>query len=129
MAYTTVVTSDLDRAKQIYLGAFGGRLLYEGESALTGTLNAYVGLGECVIELARPTRKGTFASADLEANGEMHHAVTFKVSDLDKAQAYVASKGLRSTATDGETTLYDPATTKGALFRLTTWSVPNDPRD
>jgi catechol 2,3-dioxygenase-like lactoylglutathione lyase family enzyme len=124
LAYATAVTSDLERAKHIYVDVFGGKLLHELESPLTGTSNAYVALGETVIELAMPTRQGTYASDDLERNGEMHHAVTFKVTDLEQADKYLATKGVKSVARDEQTILYDPDTTMGAFFRLTTWSVP-----
>ena len=128
LAYTTVMAKDLDRAKHIYLDVLGGTLLHENESALTGTRNAYVALGEVVIELATPIREGTFASVDLADNGEVHHAVAFKVADLDQAEKYLTSKGLSVSQRDDETLLFDPATTHGALFRFTTRSVPNDPR-
>ncbi len=129
LAYATAITSDLDRAMHIYVDVFGGELLYEAESTLTGTSNAYVAIGETVIELAMPTSNGTYASDDLERNGEMHHAVTFKVTDLEQADEFLATKGVKSVARDEQTVMYDPDTTKGAFFRLTTWSVPNDPRD
>jgi hypothetical protein len=129
LAYATAITSDLERAKHIYVDVFGGELLHVTDSTLTGTSSAYVALGETVIELAMPTIKGTYASDDLERNGEMHHALTFKVSDLEKANKYLATKGVKSVARDDQTVLYDPETTMGAFFRLTTWSVPNDPRD
>ncbi len=104
-------------------------MLHEDESALTGTRNSYVALGEVVIELAQPTADDTYASRDLAANGEIHHAAAFKVADLDAAEKYLTSKGLRVSHRDDETLLFDPETTYGALYRFTSASIPNDPRD
>jgi len=129
LSYTTSVTRDLDRAKHIYVDVLGGTLLHENESELTGTENAYVALGETIVELARPTQQDTYASRDLEANGEIHHAAAWKVADLAQAEKYLTSKGLRVTHRDDQTILIDPETTHGALFRFTSWSVPDDPRD
>ena len=129
LAYTTVLTRDLDRAKHVYTDILGGTLLYESASDLTGTANSYVLMGEgTVVELATPTRDGTIASDDQAANGEIHHAAAFKVVDLDRAEKYLTSKGIKVVGRDGTTLLTDPATTHGVPFRWTTWSVPGDPR-
>jgi hypothetical protein len=128
LAYTTAITKDLERAKRIYVDELGGTLLHENESELTGTRNAYVALGETVIELALPTVADSFAGRDLAANGEIHHAAAWKVADLGQAEKYLVSKGLQVSYRDDETLLFDPETTHGAYFRFTTWSVPNDPR-
>lgn len=119
LAYTTIVVPDLDDATNLYVGGFGGALLETNESDLTGTRNAYVRLGECVVELAQPTADDTFAARDLENNGGIHHAAAFKVRDLDAAERYLVSKGVVTAHRDAETILCDPATTHGALFRFT----------
>lgn len=127
LAYTTVLTKDLDRARHIYVDVLGGTLLHEGDSTLTGTSDIHVLLGDTVVQLSKPVANGTLASADMEANGEIHHAAAFKVSDLDKAEAYLSSKGVKTLVRDEDTILSDPKTTHGALFRWTTWDVPGGP--
>ena len=64
----------------------------------------------------------------MAANGEIHHAAAFKVVDLDQAEKYLTSKGIKASSRDDTTLLTDPATTHGVPFRWTTWSVPGDPR-
>jgi catechol 2,3-dioxygenase-like lactoylglutathione lyase family enzyme len=124
LGYTTVLTRDLDRARHVYVDVLGGTLLLENTSELTGTANVYVQLGEVVIELARPVRYDTIAAADQAANGEIHHAATFQVADLDQAEQYLTAKGVKTADRDAETLIIDPATSHGAVFRFTTWSVP-----
>jgi catechol 2,3-dioxygenase-like lactoylglutathione lyase family enzyme len=129
LAYTTVLTRDLDRAKHLYTGVLGGTLLHEGTSELTGTVSSYVLMGEAtVVELARPARDDTIAARDHAANGEIHHAVAFKVTDLGRAEEYLTGKGIKVLDRDDRTLITDPATTHGVPFRWTTWVVPGDPR-
>jgi catechol 2,3-dioxygenase-like lactoylglutathione lyase family enzyme len=129
LAYTTVLTRDLDRARRLYTGPLGGTLLHQGTSDLAGTESCYVLMGEqTIVELARPTRDDTIAARDHAANGEIHHAVAFKVADLDRAEDYLTAKGIKVLDRDDRTLVTDPATTHGVPFRWTTWVVPGDPR-
>jgi catechol 2,3-dioxygenase-like lactoylglutathione lyase family enzyme len=123
LAYTTVLSRDPDRAKHVYTDILGGTLVHENESALTGTRNSYVVMGDTVVELATPTRAGTLAADDMEANGEIHHAAAFRVRDLDKAEKYLRSKGIELLQRDETTLLTTPATTHGVPFRWTTADV------
>jgi catechol 2,3-dioxygenase-like lactoylglutathione lyase family enzyme len=128
LAYTTVLTNDLDRAKKVYVDALGGTLLDEDSSELTGTQNLYVLMGDTVVELAKVTRDGTLAAEDLAANKECHHAAAYRVKDLDKAEEYLASKGIKTLVRDDTTILSDPSTTHGVAFRWTVKDVAGDPR-
>src|SRR5439155_23075754 len=119
LAYTTVLTRDLDRATRVYTEVLGGTLVRESTSALTGTRNSYVLLGDTVVELATPTQEGTVAAEDMAANGEIHHAAAFRVRDLDQAEKYLNSKGIESLDRDETTLLTQPSTTHGVPFRWT----------
>jgi hypothetical protein len=131
MAYVSIVVPDLEEATKLYCGAVGATLLWQGESALTGTRSSYVSLGpETVIELAHPTRADSLAGKELAAYpGGMCHAVAFTVADLDCAAAHLADVGVGTLARDDTTIVVDPADSFGAPFRFTTWRVPGDPRD
>jgi catechol 2,3-dioxygenase-like lactoylglutathione lyase family enzyme len=129
LAYTTVITRDIERARHVYADVLGGTVLHGNTSELTGTVNCYVLMGEgTIVELASPSRDGTIAADDLAANGEIHHAAAFTVVDLDRAEKYLTSKGIKVAERDEATLLTDPATTHGVPFRWTTWTVPGDPR-
>ena len=125
LAYTTLLTRDRERAKHIFVDVLGGTLLAESESALTGTADSYVRVGEdTVLQLSTPDRAGTLAAQDGSDNGEIHHAVAFRVEDLDRAEKYLGSKGIVTLARDETTLVTDPATTHGALFRWVAGDVP-----
>lgn len=128
LAYTTVLTRDIPRAVRVYTYVLGGTPLHEEESALTGTHGVFVLLGDTIVELATPVHDGTLAAKDMAANGEIHHAATFKVLDLDRAESHLRSKGIETIERDDSTLITDPATTHGVPFRWTTRDIPGDPR-
>lgn len=129
LAYTTVLTRDLERATRIYSEVLGGTVLHRDTSALTGTNDVYVQLGDTVVQLSTPTDDTSIAGLDMAKNGEIHHAAAFKVMDLDDTETYFESKGIATFARDEHTLITDPETTHGVPFRWTTWDVPGGPRD
>ena len=126
LAYTTVITTDLDRATHIFADVLEGTVLEKSSSTLTGTDDVYVRVGEAVVQLSLPTSPDSIAGQDMAANGEMHHAVCFRVADLDKAETYLASKGVKTASRDDQTILSVPETTHGVPFRWTTRRIPGD---
>jgi catechol 2,3-dioxygenase-like lactoylglutathione lyase family enzyme len=128
LAYTTILTRDLVRATHVYSEVFGGTVLHKDSSALTGTDDVYVQVGDTVVQLSTPSRDDTLAAADMAKNGEMHHAAAFKVEDLDKTKEYLESHGIETIARDEHTVITNPDHTHGVPFRWTTWDVPGGPR-
>ncbi|GAA3932293.1 3-hydroxyisobutyryl-CoA hydrolase [Microbacterium soli] len=130
LAYQTVVVDDLDRAVQFYVEVLGGEVVFESRSDLTGTRNKMIRLGtDSIVEIAEPFDPTSLAGKDLARNGVFFHALTWKVTDLDKAAAHLTSKGVRILDGDDELLIADPATTHGAVHRFTSFDVPGDPRD
>jgi len=129
LAYTTILSADLDRSTHVYADILGGTLLHKGTSELTGTEDVYIQLGDTVVQLSKPVTEGTIAAEDFAKNKEIHHAAAFKVLNLDDTEAYFKEKGIATVANDGQTLITDPATTFGVPFRWTTWDVPGGPRD
>ena len=116
----TVVTGNIDRAQRIFVDVLGGEPVDETESKLTGTRNLSVAIGaRTVVELATPFDEDSLAAADLRSNGDSVHAMTYVVRDLDRAETYLASKGIGHIGRDDETLLADPDDTFGAPFRFT----------
>jgi hypothetical protein len=117
----TVVVNDVERAAATYERVVDARVLAKSESTMTSTRNIYVGIGEdTVIELAQPLEPSSLAGADLAKNGEIMHATTWKVVDLDRAAAHLESNGVAILDRDDVTIVADPAHTFGAIFRFTT---------
>jgi hypothetical protein len=71
------------------------------------------------VQLSHPTDENSFAGRDLQANGGMMHAVAWRVRDLAQAKDYLASKSIRTVASDDRTLIADPQDTFGAYFRFT----------
>ncbi|AYJ50332.1 VOC family protein [Rhodococcus sp. P1Y] len=126
LASTTVITKDLDRATRIFANVLGGTVLERSSSTLTGTEDVYVRVGEAVVQLSLPTDSDSIAGRDMSKNGEMHHAASFRVADLDKAEAYLATKGIETSSRNDDTILSDPETTHGVPFRWTTKRIEGD---
>lgn len=124
MSYTTVLTTDLSRGERIFAGVLGGEVLERSSSELTGTEDVYIKVGEAVVQLSKPTADHGIAADDLAASGEIHHAACFRVADLDRAEEYLASKGIKTSARDDHTILSLPETTHGVPFRWTTRVIP-----
>jgi hypothetical protein len=121
LAYVTIVTSDLERAKKIYVDALEGVVVGEGESKLTATRDLYVAIGkQVVVQLSQPQGSDSLAADDLARNGDTIHAVCFKVRDLAAAERYLAGAHVGIAARDDDTILAEPTTTFHAPFRFTT---------
>lgn len=124
VAYLTVVVRDLEPAVAFYAGTLGGEPLPRGPGR-AGTDSAYVMVGQdTVIELARPRDAAGLAGRDLAKNGEILHAVTFKVRDLGAARAHLASQGVRVLETSSQDLVLHPADAFGAVLRLTESAHP-----
>jgi catechol 2,3-dioxygenase-like lactoylglutathione lyase family enzyme len=127
LAYVTIVTSDLERAKKIYVDALQGVVVGEGESKLTATRDLYVSIGkQVVVQLAQPLSTDALAGADQARNGDTIHAVCFQVNDLAAAERYLAGRGIGILDRDDSTLVADPATTFHAPYRFTT-ALPGAP--
>ena len=124
--FTTVVT-DLDRARALYEDGLDGRVIHEATSADAESVFVLVG-GETVVELAQPTRSGSLLAQDLEENGELPHAVTFTVRDLDAAERHVEKIGVAIVDRSGDAFTLDPADCFRGVYAFTDGSIPGDPR-
>ncbi len=120
LSHATVVVADLDRAASFYTSALGGRVVAEGESELTATKDVFVAIGDdSVIALSTPTSPSSRAGRDLEAHGDILHAVTFRVADLGRAEAHLRDHGVAIAERDADTIVADPADTFGAVMGFT----------
>jgi hypothetical protein len=128
LGWITTLASDVSKAKKVYIDTLGGRQIAEGESKLTDTHGIFVAVGDqTVVEIATPLSADSLAGIDQAKNGDIMHAVTWKVVDLARAEDYLRSKGVRTLARDASMLLADPADTFGAVMRFTTRDVRSDP--
>ncbi|MBM4405911.1 MAG: hypothetical protein FJ039_07005 [Chloroflexi bacterium] len=128
-SHCTVLVKDLAKARALFTNAMNATFLFEEASAATKCASAYVLLGEgTVVELAMPQAKDSLAGEDMEKNGEIVHAVTWRVKDLAKAQRHLESKRLRTRRLGNDTIIIEPADAFGAVLGFTSRRLPNDPR-
>jgi len=124
--FTTVVT-DLPRACRFYEDALGAQPL-RGRMSATAE-SAFVFLApDTVVELAKPMGSESLLARDLAQNGELPHAVTFTVRDLDAAERHVEKVGARVAERSDDTITLDPDDCFNAVYSFTETTVPGDPR-
>jgi catechol 2,3-dioxygenase-like lactoylglutathione lyase family enzyme len=127
VSHLTTIVADLAGATDLYEGAFGAHVLHRSSTPDRESVFVFVGT-ETVVELARPTSTQGRLAEDLAANGELPHACTFLVSDLDSVERHVAHVGVRVADRAGDVLTLDPVDCYGAVYAFTTSSVPGDPR-
>ncbi|MEX1006368.1 MAG: VOC family protein [Acidimicrobiia bacterium] len=127
VSHFTTIATDLDCARALYEDALAGRVIHEASSADAESVFVFVGT-ETVVELAKPTRSGSLLARDLEQNGELPHAVTFTVRDLDAAERHVEKVGVGIADRSGDAFTLDPADCFNAVYSFTDRVIPGDTR-
>jgi extradiol dioxygenase family protein len=126
-SHITAVVTDLANARSFYEEVLEGRVLHEETSE--GGQSVFVLTGaDIVVELAQPSSVDSRMRRDLAANGEVPHALTFKVRDLDAAERHVEKVGVRVAERQGDTFTLDPADSFNAVLAFTSRTFADDPR-
>ena len=127
LSHMTNVVRDLDRPLSLFTGPLGGTLFHRGTTETAE--HAFVMVGtNTVIELARPITQGSPLERDLADNGEIPHAMTFLVRDLDSAERHVEKLGVRVSERRAGSLVLDPRDTFNAMIGFTDEILPDDPR-
>jgi catechol 2,3-dioxygenase-like lactoylglutathione lyase family enzyme len=124
----TVSARDVDAARNLYVDVLGGTLLHEADDDMTRTRNAYVLVGDLVVNFAQPVDPTSPIAQDMEQHGESLVAMTFEVADLASAEEHLLRKGVKLAITNGSVLVTDPETSQGAVMVFTTNPIPGDPR-
>ena len=128
-SHITVVVHDLEPATTFFTDVLDCPVFHESTRPSQGTASRFLLLGsETVVELAQPVGDGGRAAHDLSANGEIVHAVTLQVVDLDRAIDHVSSQGVTVVDRNEGTAVLDPTDCLGAIIGLTDMPLPGDPR-
>ncbi len=127
--HVTVAVRDTEEAKRLYANLLHGAIVHEEMNNVSGAKSAYLAIGEdSLVELAQPTTSDSLIANDIERCGEILHAVTFRVKDIDEAERFIQDNGVGVRSRTEDTFLLDPADTFGAVIYLTQRTVPGDPR-
>jgi hypothetical protein len=84
-------------------------------------------LGDCLLRLAQPLEASSELGKHVEQYGNFIYSITFKIRDIDSAEQWLNSKGVKTTRLRPGLLAADPADTFGAPHFFTTESVPGDP--
>jgi catechol 2,3-dioxygenase-like lactoylglutathione lyase family enzyme len=127
-SHLTTGVADLERARDFYATCLEAEVFHTSSGPDRDSVFALVG-NETVVELARPKTEDSLLGRDLAEHGELPHAATFTVADIDAATRHLEELGLRVNRSDDETIVLDPAQALGAVIAFTAARIPNDPRD
>jgi hypothetical protein len=118
---------DVDKARALFEGPIGGRLLHTEASAVAESAFVFVG-SDSIVELAKPTVDNSRLAVDLAENGELPHGCTFKVVDVEAAERHIDKVGVGVSDRSGDGFTLEPADCFGAVYAFTSRPVPGDPR-
>lgn len=114
VSHFTTSSRNLPALKAFYENFLGASTLHETPTS------AFLRVGsESIVELATAATPESLLGRDIAANGELPHAVTFRVVDLDVAEGHAASLGIRSLARGGDTLVLHPDDMCGAVVGFT----------
>jgi hypothetical protein len=126
-SHLTTLVNDLDRARDLYEGSLDATVFHTESTPEGESLFLTVG-ADCVVELLRPRSADSLAGRDLASNGELPHACTFAVRDLDAAERHVDKLGIGVVDRTPDAFTLNPADAFGAVYSFTERAVPGDPR-
>jgi catechol 2,3-dioxygenase-like lactoylglutathione lyase family enzyme len=126
-SHITTLFRNLVDARKVYVGALGGKQLYEKHTP-GGKQSVFYAVGaDTVIEAVQPLSAASSEGRELEQSGEGIYSLTFKTKNLTRAAEHLRSKGLQvSEDSDGLTIHPDDAF--GMVLRFSEQTIPNDPR-
>jgi hypothetical protein len=120
-SHFTTSTRDLPTLMALYERVLGAEVLREESH------RAYLRVGtESIVELAAPTRDDSLLGRDVALHGELPHAVTFRVVDLDAAERHANGIGIRTLDRSDATLVLHPDDVVGAVVAFTDLVVPAD---
>jgi len=124
----SVLVRELAPARDLFERVLDGRVFHEEPRTARDTHSLYLAFGaDSVIELAQPLAQDSPEAAELAHCGEMLHAVTFRVRDLDAAEAHLDKCRLSTCRTRHELEI-EPSQAMGAVYRFSDRDLPGDPR-
>jgi hypothetical protein len=129
LAYITLGVRRLEAAVETYVKKLQAIPVTEGIDDGGGFRYMIVQLGDCLLQLAQPLDDESPLGAHVARWGNMIYGITFKVTDLDAAEAWLRKKSIRSVRSRNGMLATDPEDCFGAPYFFTTDSILNDPFD
>ena len=125
--YVTYAVADLERSKGIYERLWEAVPVFEGADDRRDLRFAFYQIGNTLIQLAQPTSSSTHIAQHVAQYGDMIYGNTMRVLDLDKADAYLNRKGVKTERVTPQIVAADPADCHGAPYFFSVEDIPGDP--
>lgn len=127
-SHHTILTSQPERALRFAVGGLGGVVVGQGHNPVIKADSTFVAVGDCLLEYAVPA-PGSTAREELakHAPNDAYYAITWKVTDLERAEKHLAEQGVHILARSGETIITEPASSEGIPWGFTTHVQPGHP--
>jgi len=121
VSHFTTSTRDLRGLKSLYERVLGAEPLHDESD------RAFLRVGtESVVELAAPTSPTSLLGCDVATHGELPHAVTFRVVDLDVAERHATTIGIRTLDRGQGALVLNPDDLHGAVVAFIEHKTPSD---
>lgn len=127
MLYVTLGVRDLESAVKVYEDALQAVPISEGTDDGGQYKYATLQLGDCLLQIAEPLDDQSALGKHVAQWGNMIYSITFRVRDLDSAEAWLNAKGVKTFRPRAGLLAADPADTFNAPYFFTTDVLDNDP--
>lgn len=127
MLYVTLGVRDLEAAVRTYVDVMQAIPIADGIDDGGRYKFQTVHLGDCLLQLAEPLDADSPLGQHVAQWGNMIYSITFRVNDLDSAEAWLNSKNIKTSRPRPGLLAADPADTFDAPYFFTTDVLENDP--
>lgn len=120
--HIAIAVKDLDAAVNTYVANFGFPVQRKGPVPNLNIVRAFLGIGDCSLELFQPTSAENPGAKFIEEKGEGMYLLSLEVDDLDAAAAKLEAAGCKvrvQQVPDGPRLGFlSPKQTHGVLLQL-----------
>jgi hypothetical protein len=127
LAYFTVGVRNLAEATANYVKRLQAVPVHEGIDDAEQCTYQILQLGDTLLRLAEPAEDDSPLGEHVGRWGNMIYGITFRVRDVDSAQAWLSRNGIGTSRPRPGLLAADPADTYGAPYFFTTEVIPGDP--
>jgi len=125
--YITLGVRDLDAAIKTYVDIMQAIPIKEGIDQEQGFKFMTVHIGDSLLQLAQPLEMDTDLGRHVEKYGNFIYSLTWKIRDIDSAEKWLNSKGVRTTRPRPDLLATNPEDSLDAPLFFTTEVLPGDP--
>ena len=125
--YITLGVRDLDAAIKTYVDIMQAIPIKEGIDQEQGFKFMTVHIGASLLQLAQPLEMDTDLGRHVEKYGNFIYSLTWKIRDIDSAEKWLNSKGVRTTRPRPDLLATNPEDSLDAPLFFTTEVLPGDP--